>query len=745
MEDVTCRLITCGAFLLQHWRVEVEELGKMVVKSQEKTHFPAAARAHHAASTRLKEKWLHGLMARQSFRAQTGRTPHGYTPSMCSVTSRLSDVSGRDALPNFASPSLFPVDVSTRSAVRLRGDSIKDWLDSSLQSALTDAPLHAGELLEHAAYQGEGQGSHSLASSAHLTSSSTSHGANAEAAAGSANAEACDKPSQSDVRTNSGLTLSGPVIASCAARLNSKTATLGSTSSDTDAGQTGAASSYSQAQQLDAALLDDPPEPAHRWAQTVAHDTQAAGEHAAGEHESVRGGDAHTRSGQSSDMLVSERDFAHQGQAHASDGQSSADGNKPRQGWSWNKLINLSSRRPLAARSETKSPPATGLAGKSQASSTEGGGETQAESRIPDEPQPTFQGVTADDTLPPETCGDMEAGTDNGSTDQKPAVPLATSPAGEQRGRWEWLKSKVGLGARKRSEGQHAGDGAARPAEECKVQQVEKQHHEQANEMERKDVVHETTSVGKSTLSVSSGLLSSMSTSRTPAAPAQAPVQVPGAATDGQATATPAGGLSAPAAGSQDAAVDKSEDAHGVKAHGSKRERLKDTLQRSLDSLNSLGSSLFKPLGAADQDREESLEQEAAHRVRSLPCATRLAAFKATEARGAKWPELSWRKRLAACVAADKSSAHPTGLRRINSQSSYMSTLPYMSTTGLVDPDALPRLRERHKASFLLLPPSPAVDERTSDTVALASSIAIICKCTPCVQACGGGMRALVK
>jgi hypothetical protein len=115
------------------------------------------------------------------------------------------------------------------------------------------------------------------------------------------------------------------------------------------------------------------------------------------------------------------------------------------------------------------------------------------------------------------------------------------------------------------------------------------------------------------------------------------------------------------------------------------------------------------------------MEQEAAHRVRTMSCASRLAAYKATEARGANWQDLSWRQRLEACKAATKLSTKEsvTGLRRINSRSSF---------SGLVDPDALPRLRERHKASFLLLPPtpadnqwtlhSPADDERISDTVA---------------------------
>ena len=271
--------------LLQHCRVEVEELGKLLVKSQVQAPLPpSAARAHQAGGKGLKKKWLQGLMARQSFRAQTGRTPQGYTPSMPgSVSSRLSDVSGGDVVQQFASPPLRPVDGSTMSGLRRSRaeslkDGIRDWLDSSLQSALIDAPLHGREQHAQTASRAQGHGSHSLVSSGHLTSSSTSDGAsNADAASGGASAvetrhkhaDSALSLSQSGelgttgLSSSQGSTQSGSIGASYVPRVQPKVSKPHSTSAAGHTGTTSGESNDSSAQQVNAApsRLIDPPVP----------------------------------------------------------------------------------------------------------------------------------------------------------------------------------------------------------------------------------------------------------------------------------------------------------------------------------------------------------------------------------------------------------------------------------------------------------------------------------------------------
>lgn len=133
---------------------------------------------------------------------------------------------------------------------------------------------------------------------------------------------------------------------------------------------------------------------------------------------------------------------------------------------------------------------------------------------------------------------------------------------------------------------------------------------------------------------------------------------------------------------------------------------LKQTLERSLQNLNTLAgkrlgaeslnklgsrvtSSLFK--GAShEQERQQVMEREAARKVLALPSHTRRAAYTAMQGKGYVWHELSWRQRLEACNASRVGM-----LRRYGSLS---------SMSVLIDPDALPRLRERHKGSFLVLP-----------------------------------------
>jgi len=640
--------------LLQHCRVEVEELGKLLVKSQVQAPLPpSAARAHQAGGKGLKKKWLQGLMARQSFRAQTGRTPQGYTPSMPgSVSSRLSDVSGGDVVQHFASPPLRPVDGSTMSGLRRSRaeslkDGIRDWLDSSLQSALIDAPLHGREQHAQTASRAEGHGSHSLVSSGHLTSS-TFDGADA-ASGGASAAETRHKPAESalslsqsgELGTNGlsssqGSAQSGSIGASYVPRVQPKAPTPHSTSV---VGQTGAASresNESSAQQVDAApsrlieppvpLVTEHPTPAVEPATTTPISLGYTGPR-----------DPMGRPVVADGLLRG----AYQRGAEASAVHSSVvigeqQAQQARQGWSWGKVLSVSSGGLLGSHSKPAFPPAA--VGKSEAASDStgarvqqdnaphqtdergetsraSGGASTADAQVTrwyglwhrgSEGAPTAAPIAdATATLPRK---DAKAATD-GLPCAQTVVPLATIPAAKQVGKWEWFKGKVGFGAVKGSEWQERGDGAVaanaaalstRHVEESKAHQAAaEQAVEQGGEVENRDVVHETTSVGKSTLVGSSALLSSVSTNRPLQVIGQASANVlplPGACVagiQGQATAHVgnAAGVAAAdaAAGSQDATGEKSIDSHAVKAHGSKRERLKDTLQRSLDSLNSLG------------------------------------------------------------------------------------------------------------------------------------------------------------
>jgi hypothetical protein len=636
--------------LLQHCRVEVEELGKLLVKSQVQAPLPSsAARAHQAGGKGLKKKWLQGLMARQSFRAQTGRTPQGYTPSMPgSVSSRLSDVSGGDAVQHFASPPLRPVDGSTMSGLRRSRaeslkDGIRDWLDSSLQSALIDAPLHCREQHAQAASRAEGHCSHSLVSSGHLTSSSTFDGADAASGGASAAetrhksaASALSLPQSGELGTNglssSGSAQSGSIGASFVPRVQPKAPKPHSTSV---AGQTGTASgerNESSAQQVDAApsRLIEPPVPLVTEHPTPAVEPATTTPISLG-YTGLR--DPMGRPVVADGLLRGAyQRGAEESAVHASGVSGEQQAQQARQGWSWGKVLSVSSGGLLGSRSKPAFPPAA--VGKSEAASDSTGARVQqdnaphqAEER--GETSKASEGASTADAQVTRWYGlwhrgsegaptaapiadatatlprNAAVGATNGLPGAQTVVPLATIPAAKQVGRWEWFKGKVGFGAGKGSEGQERGDGAVaanaaalstRHVEESKAHQTAaEQAVEQGGEMESRDVVHETTSVGKSTLVGSSALLSSVSTNRPPQVMGQASANVGACAAgiQGQATAHVGTAAGVPpadaAAGSQDATVDKSIDSHAVKAHGSKRERLKDTLQRSLDSLNSLG------------------------------------------------------------------------------------------------------------------------------------------------------------
>jgi hypothetical protein len=186
--------------------------------------------------------------------------------------------------------------------------------------------------------------------------------------------------------------------------------------------------------------------------------------------------------------------------------------------------------------------------------------------------------------------------------DHSPPPFPSIAPDAKQVGRWEWFTGKVGFEAGKGREGQERGDGAVavaanavslltRHVEDSKARQTAaEQIVEQGSEVESRDVVHETTSVGKSTLVGSSALLSPVSTNRPPQVMGQAAsanvLPLPGACAPGiQGHATAHVGTAAGVAGglattdatasSQDATGDKSIDlcsCHAVKAHGSKRE-----------------------------------------------------------------------------------------------------------------------------------------------------------------------------
>jgi hypothetical protein len=186
--------------------------------------------------------------------------------------------------------------------------------------------------------------------------------------------------------------------------------------------------------------------------------------------------------------------------------------------------------------------------------------------------------------------------------DHSPPPFPSITPDAKQVSRWESFEGKVGFRAGKGSEGQERGDGAVavavavavaanavalptRHVEESKARQTAAgQIVEQGSEVESRDVVHETTSVGRSTLVGSSALLSPVSTNRPPQVMGQVAsanvLPLPGACSagiQGHATAHvgTAGGVDTAdaAAGSQDATGDKSIDhPHAVKAHGSKRE-----------------------------------------------------------------------------------------------------------------------------------------------------------------------------
>ena len=129
----------------------------------------------------------------------------------------------------------------------------------------------------------------------------------------------------------------------------------------------------------------------------------------------------------------------------------------------------------------------------------------------------------------------------------------------------------------------------------------------------------------------------------------------------------------------------------------SKTERLMETWERSIHSLN----TLFKPKNEAA--RQQDLEAEAAGKVLALAAQTRLAAFSALTSKGLVWADASWRQRLEACLAIQPAAP---ALERANSSS---------LADGLVDPDALPRLRDRHRASSLVLARPPGY--LSSDTV----------------------------
>jgi hypothetical protein len=631
-----------------HGRLELEQLVKLSRKSPQHKQSRTSNTGQAESSRRVGKRSLQAAISRQSFRAQTGRTPGGATPrsarSLC-PSRRLSDASIIDALVQ-GLPSPAAMDELPSGSMPSR-----DWLNSSVDAALSLESLQAQSTCSLALDSNTlvAHGRHGAMVGALLTDQSAEFEVHAVKAPYTPPLHAAR-----DLHSPTGLNLK-------AAEAEEQSASLREV----------------PIQWVDAA--DESPLqvcslPAN--SQTV----NAGARHAEAQNDkpSERLSEvetSHDVSGEAISNVCGEaQPILGNALAHAPPDPSAMpkDSNGVQllsQRPQWRKWLSWRSAAPSEAGAKVSA-----SHGHLVESLTE-------ENEEVDESGRAGAGVEAGVDVP-----DMPA--------RQP--PQSDKNRGRLRGAWGWLRNKVGKSRQAedhaellasqsaaRLEGSNEGPTRTEPAA-SKGQRTGAMPYDTGMPGRKQgDVVDELASDCKSKLTSTSAKLSSVSTKRPGAPSPKLTPMAPNAPTP----AHPRPSLAFKVAGE---AGDANKEA-GL----SKKDRFKAKLERSLHSLNTLGSavssSLFKPVSAAD--REAALEVEAERKVLAMPSSVRLAAFTEIQAKGGQWPQLSWRQRLQAC--SDQQISAP--LRRINS---------WTTVDGLVDLDALPRYRDRHRGSFLLDAPS---------------------------------------
>ena len=695
-----------------HLRFEAEQLALLAHKTrrhQARHQLVAMGRGHArtAGGSAMPNRSLL-IMARMALRAQTGRTPSGYTPRARSA-SRLSDASLMDVLAAASSSSWSPKQSSTAPDARVPS---RDWLDSSVHAALqheqrkppSNAPAAAGE-----------QASHERAATASPSGGAAPH-------------EPPHLPLGAD------LALSDVRSFASSAGGGAQHAALGRSSLAAAApGRIAGEGDASQAQPaaIQSANQASEPQPVLEWyCDMQASDLSSPSPAPAAAHTTLAG-----------DTPAPMPGDGHQAQAAAPSTSDAAACPQPVQGGSAGQVraegLGEGGKHGQQGIEGASLPQRSKWAGRNvlswwRAPAADADTAANGSGSIPDASRQ--EGAVSDKNTAQETEGrNSEGGVEaSGAQADAPAGLVAATPDGglasaehgsgkdASRGGWRaWWRSvrttagsKTGAttsssasaaaGAKPSSSGERSGSDAC-------GEDTQGAGRAEGSKLARRpsaDVAclaqGEAASQGTATAASTTGMLSTMSTMRAPRGSAHSLLASPppqsqshdvpavqGALTVArQSLAAPAALVSSLGGGvSALAGVDPGRD-------GAMKEL--STWERSIHSLN----TLFQPKSEAE--RQEELEAEAAAKVLALCSGTRLAAYTTLSCKGKVWSETSWRERLDVCLEHQPLP----GLVRATSQSSIVD--------GLIDPDALPRLRDRHKGTFLL-DPSPC--PQSHDTV----------------------------
>jgi hypothetical protein len=706
-------------------RVDAEQLAAIVGKARRDAHVGGTLKAAHKGGRRRNRSL--DLMTRMALRAQTGRTPTGYTPSIRSA-SRVSDVSLLDAMCLPASPS--PRLPSRHARVPSR-----DWLNSSVHAALEHEALQLQHpLLPPPAPAGSDVAKCGLRTPSPMASSPSATpplpsplslpespvvqaaankgrlGLTPEARGGSgAPAEEEEGCSWQGALRQADVAASRPT--SEAPDASAAPITLHSPTNQRTAPEQVPGNAPAMGAGGGVAGTDMPSGSRQRQAAGACPHPSAAPDVAAAAAAAPAPGQGNMAAGAGDGMGAGDG-----GEQAGPDAASRAAQAQSR--WRWSSLLAWRSARSGHDAAAAGAPDwtASGLDVTQGAASP---GNTQEEGQAAQGEEADPAGATQWGSAPRSDAAAASASAG------RPWLSLTRADTGGDSGgvRGWWRRrmqpsSAAGAAHATRSSGEREGGQAAGMAagEGGEEGQVPGGGGAGSPAHGGETSSHRDMTAASAAAPSTTGILSTVSTKRRAAdaspsalppsgsSPLQHALDAPAALAAPRFSLlerSPAPGALGAAWGGQGAESDKAAAAATATAQSSsamvisKTERLMETWERSIHSLN----TLFKPAA-----RQQDLEADAAAKVLALAAHTRLAAFTALTSTGLAWADASWRQRLEACLAVQP--AAPV-LERATSNASLVD--------GLVDPDGLPRLRDRHRASSLVLPRPPG--HVSSDTV----------------------------
>ena len=658
-------------------RLDLELLANLALKL---LHNPRSrgVNAHSSCARKAAKKSLQQVMARQSFRAQTGRTPCGNTPSMRSIcSSSLSEMSMFDLMtvhdgsPDV--PDLHDLGPLPSAAGGWGiGSRDRDWLDSSLTAALSASAS------SHTSSSAADQASSVLTSNVLTSSAKALHSSNLDVIAAAAAPETMEGVLEQ-------LGDNTPLVAHAQPEIVRHT-----TSHD---------ASWHGVTHTD----DQTPDPLGRGIAT------------SGDAAAILSDDTAATLGVAVPVATQQlpQPALHTTGQTSNTSEAAAAASGWRSRWlRWRTGAAPPLSMPDAGEANEIEGAVCALDGSGGPALVDGCGSPASLHALASPSHPTL-------SVPQPVAQPMGSSATQAEAKQQHAIvselhsqPSNSTPL-ERPGRWSWLKKMMPVARRQAIvstmlQAQEEEDGGTSKLTSSCLEPALLSSAVAGGEGAGWGETREIASERNSILTSSTTILSSIST-KLAATPGNASVAAPVLGVSGSQQAAVAGNAGV-SAGGVCGLFAGSEAAGGEKGIGQgKRERLKKSLEQSLNSLNTLGSvvssSLFNPQSSAA--RHHAQEMESANKVLRLPAATRLAAYQLAHDKGLVWQQLTWRQRL----------EHSEALCPTHTALMLPRTKSHSSLTGLLDPDALPRLRDRHGASFLVLDASNVKHVSACETV----------------------------